>query len=341
MILRRLRDIILGPSQGREKYYSVLVRFPGGTYTGFVASGGGTVEYYNLNNTSISTTQFTYNNLIISNNSANTNTAYLANGSNPTTYVINGNFSLKNYKTGSHTFYFGNSTASDNLINMIVYGDFSVDAGCNIRVNNFATAALHNIPNVNDEGATAYPVHTLSLYGNLTNNGSIRFTGLPSPDSTAYYTLTSTQFPATTGTIYGDVQVFFYGATNNTVTCNGITDFFRIVVAKGTDKTYMVEVSSSNTSNFALYAPNNQGNSNFNGGTNGYGYGVYYKALFIHNGTLKLDANINVPSLTEGGQDFNIIPTAELWVNGATVSTTVPELMEPAIRRLHCTAHCV
>ena len=107
------------------------------------------------------------------------------------------------------------------------------------------------------------------------------------------------------------------------MTCNGTTDFFRLIVAKGTDKTYTLEVSSSNTNNFALYAPNNQGNGNFAGGVNGYGYGAYYKALFIHYGTLKLDENINLPSLTEGGQDFNIIPTAELWVNGASVSTTV------------------
>ena len=69
--------------------------------------------------------------------------------------------------------------------------------------------------------------------------------------------------------------------------------------------------------------PNVEGGSNFNGGPEGYGYGVYYKALFIHYGTLKLDANISIPSLTEGGQDFNVIPTAGLWINGANVSTTL------------------
>ena len=191
-----------------------------------------------------------------------------------------------------------------------------------IRVNNFASS--HNVPNANDEGATPYPIHTLNLYGNLTNNGSIRFTGLPSPipNTYSYYTLTTTNVGTN---YYGDVQVFFYGASNNTVTCNGTTDFYRLIVSKGSDNTYTLEVTSSSTNNFALYAPNNQGNDNFNGGTiNGYGYGVYYKALFIHYGTLKLDTNINVPSLTEGGQDFNLIPTAGLWINGASVSTTIP-----------------
>jgi hypothetical protein len=243
-----------GTVTGQGKIMLSSNTLPGGTYTGFVASNGGTIEYYNLNGVSISTTQFTYNNLIVSNYTANANSSFFVNSSSPTTYVINGNFSLKNYSSGTQTLYFGNPTASDNLINMTVSGNFSVDAGCNIIVNNFATS--HNIPNANDEGATPYPVHTLSLYGNLTNNGSIRFTGLPSPVANAYYILTTT---ANGGVNYGDVQVFFKGATNNTVTCNGTTDFFRLVVEKGTDKTYAIEVNSSSTNNFALYAPNNQG----------------------------------------------------------------------------------
>jgi hypothetical protein len=307
-----------GTVTGQGKIMLSSNSLPGGTYTNFVASNGGTIEYYNLNNASISTTQFTYNNLIISNYISTASSTYLDNSTSPN-YVINGNFSLKNYSTGSNTFNFGNLTASDNLINMTVYGNFSVDAGCNIRVNNFASS--HTTPPANTQNnTTVYPIHTLSLYGNLTNNGSVRFTGLPSPAVPAYYILTAT---ASGGINYGDVQVFFYGATNNTVICNGPTDFFRFIVEKGTDKTYTLEVSSSNTNNFALYAPNNQGNSTFDGGPEGYGYGAYYKALFIHYGTLKLNENINIPSLTESGQDFNLIPTAELWINGATVSTTL------------------
>lgn len=291
---------------------------PGGAYTSFVASNGGTIEYYNLNNVSITTTQFTYNNLIISNYTSNAYRIFLNNGTNPTDYIINGNITLKNYSSGSDTLFFGNPTASDNLINMTVSGDFSVDAGCNIKVNNFA--GVHTIPHPTTTTTIPYPIHTLSLYGNFTNNGSVRFTGLPSPVANAYYILTTT---ASGGINYGDVQVFFYGAANNTVTCNGTTDFFRFIVAKGTDKTYTLEVNSSNPNNFALYAPNDQGNSQFDGLPEGFGYGAYYKALFIHYGTLKLNENINIPSISEGGQDFNLIPTAGFWINGANVSTTV------------------
>jgi hypothetical protein len=289
--------------------------FPGGTYTSFVAANGGTIEYYNLNNVSFASTQLTYNNLIISNYTSGTNSTFINNTASPT-LVVNGSFSLQNNSTGTETFYFGNpTTASDNLINMTVYGNFTVGSGCNVRVSNFASS--HAIPNPTNN-TTSYPVHTLNLYGNLTNNGSIRFTGLPSPANVAYYTLTGTAY---NNVDYGEVQVFFYGAANNTIACNGTTDFFRLIEAKGSDNTYTLEVSSSSANDFALYAPNNQGNDDFNGGPEGFGYGVYYKALFIHYGALKLDTNINVPSLTEGGQDFNIIPTAELWVNGASVQT--------------------
>ncbi len=308
-----------GTVSGQGKIMLSSNTFPGGTFTSFIANTGGTIEYYNLNGVGLSTTQLTYNNLIISNYTASAYSAFLNNITNPTTYTINGNFNLKNYSSGTNTFSFGNSTASDNLINMTVYGNFSVDANCSIRVNNFATS--HAIPNPTNN-TTAYPVHSLSLYGNLTNNGSIRFTGLPSsiPVANAYYTLGVTAFG---GVNYGDIQVYFLGAANNTVTCNGTTDFFRLIEAKGVDNTFVLEVTSSSTNNFALYAPNNQGNNTFDGAPEGYGYGAYYKALFIHYGTLKLDANINIPSLTESGQDFNIIPTAGLWINGATVSTMI------------------
>ncbi|MCX6222965.1 MAG: autotransporter-associated beta strand repeat-containing protein [Bacteroidia bacterium] len=289
--------------------------FPGGTYTGFVAVTGGTVEYYNLNNQSISSTQLTYNKLIVSNYTASAYTTYLDNASNNISYTLNGTFDLMNHGAGSLTFYFGNPTPSDNLINMTVAGNFSVASGCTIGVNNFASA--HTIAASDVSTSLVNPVHSLTLNGNFTNNGSVRFTGLPSPFNNAYYLLTTT---ANGGINYGDVQVIFTGAANNTVTCNGTTDFFRFIVEKGSDQTYTLDVNSSNTANFALYGPNNMGNNNFAG------FGYYYKALFLHYGTLKLNSNISIPSISEGGQDFLLNPSASLWVNGANVSTTVSGL---------------
>ncbi len=282
--------------------------FPAGTFTNFVSSSGGTVEYYDLNNIRISNTQVTYNNLIVSNNTAAATSVFIENSTSPV-YTVNGDFTLKNNAAGSLTFRFGNPTVtSNNKINFTVYGDFTVNSGCSLLVSNFTAGQAYN------------NIHNLNLYGDLTNNGTIRFTGLPSPVANAYYLLGTT---TSGGTNYGAVKVTFNGSANNTVTCNGITDFYRFIVDKGVDQTYMVEVNSSATANFGLYGPNNQGGNTFDGPPDGYGTGVYEKALFIYHGTLKLNDNINVPSITEGGQDFNIIPSACLWINGATVSTTV------------------
>ena len=293
--------------------------FPGGTFTSFVSSSGGTVEYYNLNSASISNAQRTYNHLIISNNTTNAYTCYIDNVVNPTDYLVNGNLTLKNNSTGNLTVYFGNPTASNNLINLTVYGNLTVNTGCNIRVNNFASAQTYPDPNAGGIPPD-FPVHKIYLYGDLTNNGTIRFTGLPSAWDNAYYTQVNTTYG---GTNYGEAQITFRGSTNNAVICNGTTDFFRLIVEKGIDQTYTLEVTSSNVNNFKLYGPNYEGRNVFDGGPEGYGYGVYSKALFIHYGTLKLNDNISIPSITEGGQDFNLIPSACLWINGATVSTTV------------------
>jgi len=307
-----------GDVRGKGLLRLSTATFPGGIFNDFVSPDGGTVEYYNLNNTNISTAQLEYNNLIISNYTATNNSVYLNNLTNPTNYTINGNFSIVANGSGSLTFFIGSSTASDNLINLTIYGNLSVNSNCNIRVSNFATG--HAIPNPNGTPLPAYPIHSIYLYGDLINNGSIRFTGLTSPVVNNYYTLTTTSYG---GVNYGAVQVYFRGSSNNVAQLNGTTDFYRLIVEKGVDQTYTLEINASNTSNFALYGPNNQGNNAFNGGPDGYGFGVYYKALFLHYGTLKLNNNINIPSLTEGGQDFNLIPTACLWVNGANVSTTV------------------
>ncbi len=112
----------------------------------------------------ISSTQLTYNNLIISNYTAGATTVFLNNATNPINYTLNGNFDLKNNASGSITFYFGNSTPSDNLINMSVNGNVTIGPGCNIRVNNFATS--HALPNPNNSTST-FPIHSLSVFGDL------------------------------------------------------------------------------------------------------------------------------------------------------------------------------
>ncbi len=307
-----------GAVRGQGKLRINSNTFPSGTFDEFVDAGGGTVEYYNIGTTAspvaISSTQLTYNNLIISNSSSVARSVYLNNVSDGITYTINGNFDLQNNSTGTLTFKYGNPTASNNLIYQTVKGNYTVGQGCIVGMNNRSSAYTFPDPSTGTVIPTYldYRIHTLFIYGDLTNNGTVRFTGWTAPNYTA----------DNTGT-YGHMQVYFTGNSNNSITCNGTTDFFRLVVEKGTDQTFILEVNSADAAYFALYGPNDQGQGINQNGPEGFGYGTYYKALFIHYGTLKLNDNINIPTLTQGGQDVNIIPTAQLWINGATVSTTI------------------
>jgi fibronectin-binding autotransporter adhesin len=265
--------------------------FPGGTYNDFVASDGGTVEYYNYTG-SLSTTQTTYNNLLLTKNNNNATNYIMTLASD---MLLNGNLIVNRTQgTGTITFTIGNNAT---IRNITINGNVTNNTGCFIGVGVFNA------------------IHTINLYGNFTNNGSVRFTNQASPVVVAYYTAAAT---AT-----GAAVVTFMGGSDNSLACNGVTDFYRLIIDKGSDQTYTLDVTSTNIANFALYAPNNQGGNVFDCGLNCFGTGVYLKALYIAHGTLKLNDNINIPSLTEGGQDFNILPPAALWVNGATVSTTV------------------
>ncbi|MBU1717966.1 MAG: autotransporter-associated beta strand repeat-containing protein [Bacteroidetes bacterium] len=253
--------------------------FPTVTTNDFVTASGGTVEYYNANITLPA--QLTYNHLKISNSTASNYTFILQNPTNPTSYTIYGNLTVERTSTGTVTYTMGNAAR---VINLSINGNVTVGAGCTWRTGAFS--AIHNI----------------TLYGNLTNSGTIRLTNQASPVQNSYYTAA-----VTTG---GAAKLTFSGNSNATLTCNGITDLYYLVVNKGSDQTYSLTVNSSSTSNFALYGPNNSASN-------------AAKALYIQNGTLKLNSNINIPSLTEGGIDFNILETAALWINGATVSGTV------------------
>ncbi|MBL0047056.1 MAG: PKD domain-containing protein [Bacteroidetes bacterium] len=256
--------------------------FPGATTNTFVAPGGGTTEYYNFGGAGTNLpTQAIYNNLIISNNTVTNNTVRFNNPANPTSYTINGNLSLLSNSSGTVTLIWGN--LATNIINASIGGNTTVGSGCAIRVGNFN--AIHNI----------------SFNGDVTNNGIMRFTNQASPVSNAYYTAAAT----TTGA----ANISFTGTNNNTLSCNGVSDFYVFILNKGIDQTYTLTVNSTNVANFALYGPNNGASAN--------------KALYMIAGSLKLNSNISIPSLTEGGIDFGIPETCSLWINGATVSTTI------------------
>ena len=152
--------------------------------------------------------------------------------------------------------------------------------------------------------------------GDFINNGTVRFTNLTFPVYDAFP-------PIINGATTGFATVYFRGTTNNTLTCNGITDFYNLVLDKGTDQSFGLTVTSSDYANFRLFganiaggditAPSTASNPNLK------------KALWIRTGTLVLEGSVVIPSLSEGNDvaaaalNYIIPANGALKLNGIDV----------------------
>ena len=141
-----------GPISGEGKLRLSSTTLPNGNYTQFVATTGGTIEYYNIGATALelSSTLNTYNNLEYT-NSTSTATSLILNHN----LTINGNLSVSRTGSGSNTFVLGNSTTARTVT---IMRNVTLGGGCTWVTGNFNA------------------VHTINIHGNLTSNGTIDFT---------------------------------------------------------------------------------------------------------------------------------------------------------------------
>ena len=277
-----------------------LPSISGGTFLGI---GGGTVEYYpNAGSCYIDDNIATYGSLIINMNTA---AQIMVVRRNVTVYrsatITRGICQINDASTTKRTITVGGNLTVD------ANGKITVSTG-NTNTNNYSIASVYLPPN----GQFHAVYHQLNINGDFTNNGTVRFTNLTAPN---YGEFASN----------GAVTVRFTGESNNTITLNGITDFYNMIVDKGTDQTYILTVFSSDVANFSLYgsnavkrvyaAPFSLDNPEVR------------KALWIKNGTLKLTGSILIPSLAEGpvgpadqNGDYAIPLAGQLWLDGPDVS---------------------
>lgn len=143
---------------------------------------------------------------------------------------------------------------------------------------------------------TGNATHAFYANGDIRNSGEIRFTNLTAP---TYNAATAT----------GSVTLYARGLSNNILDAGNITYLQRLVVDKGTDRSYRFTVNAADKSFFRLYGQNNND--------------VADKALYIQNGVLEITGATYIHSLTEG-TDFDIPVSGGLWVNSsaAVVHTT-------------------
>ncbi len=271
--------------------------FPAATINSFVDQGGGTVEYYNPASFTLPVSQTTYNNLTI--NASGIIATQLNNISlNGNLYVKNGTFRL-------------NDNSSTAKLSLTINGNVTVDNGAGISTGNGVTNPL-----IGGSGGSApflnyyLNFHTVIIKGDFTNNGTVRFTNLNYPVYNAFP-------PTVTGATSGAASVYFQGAADNTLTCNGITIFYNLILNKGVDQTYKLTINSTDYQNFRIYGANvlptdGAVTSDPN----------LRKALWINAGTLVLKGSLIIPSLSEGtvvNADYYIPSSGALLIDGVDV----------------------
>ena len=264
----------------------------------FGDSNGGTIEFNNSVNFTLPAT--TYNNLTLN----------LGGAANIATML--GNITLNGNLTVTKGVFQINDNASTTKLSLVINGNVSVSAGSKITVGtgNVATTTsplgitTGTAPFVDYYSGHA---HTVQLFGDLINYGTVRFTNQDFP--------TYHLFPSN-----GFASVFFRGTTNNSIVCEGQTDFYNLILDKGTDQTYELIINSTQYQNFRLFG------ANVAGGHGGTSDPVIKKALWLRNGTLRLFGKVVIPSLTEGTEtgttpnaDFFIPSTAGFVMEGPDV----------------------
>lgn len=284
----------LSALRGDGTFKLATVNYPTVSTNDFVNSDGGTTEYNNAADFTLPAVQSTYYHLRI--NAPGVVATQLSD------ITLNGDLHVK-----QGTYRINDNTAARRKLT--IQGDVLVDNGSSI------TIGPGNTDGGDISGATtAAPFidyydlnsHRIVVYGDFTNNGTVKFTNQSYPEYDAFPT-------------NGMATVYFMGASNNTLECNGTTDFYNLVLDKGIDQTYKLTVYSSAYSNFRLFGRNDLGGEN--GGDNP----DLRKALWIRTGTLELTGLSVIPSLTEansGGSpngDFYIPVNAGLLLNGTEV----------------------
>ncbi|TLX74918.1 T9SS type A sorting domain-containing protein [Labilibacter sediminis] len=221
--------------------------------------------------------------------------------------------------TNARTYYNLEIEASANIVTLAndhtLNGNLIVKEGT-LQINNTSTGVvtLDVTGNVNvladgqmtvgagDTYSTHAQYHQFKIGGNFINAGSAEFTNR----------LAAVYDTDDTG---GAVEVIFNNASSDQeLQCNGPTVFNQLTCNKGSDATFILEVSASSTDNFKLYGRNDQNSTGDSGDRDG------NQALRLLAGTLKLSSNIVIEELADD-HSFDIDSDACLWLDNNASAT--------------------
>jgi hypothetical protein len=277
--------------------------FPAATLNTFVTTDAGITEYNNSG--SMSATQSVYYHLTIR------SAGSVVQVNNVT---LNGNLSVK-----QGTFQINDATAR--RLSLIINGDVVVDNTGSIAIGTGVTNTVTSPLGIN--GTTNgfqnyYELHShrIQVYGDFINNGTVRFTNLANPVYNSFP-------PTSNGPTSGMATVYFQGLSDKTLSCNGPTYFYNLVLDKGNDQTFKLIIASQAYNYFKLFGANTAPGDNTAPATSA--NPNLKKALWIRSGSLVLQGLTVIPSLSEGAtagppsSDYFIPTNGALFLDGAGV----------------------
>ena len=277
-----------GPISGEGKMRLSSVNLPSGNYNNFVASTGGTIEYYNLGSTPVelSNTLNTYNNLEFTNSSSTSSQLILNHN-----LTVNGNLSISRSASGNNTFIIGNAATARTLN---VLRNVSLGAGCSWLAGNFNA------------------VHTLNIHGNLSSSGTIDFT-----NSANYATATN-----------GAINLHMQGSNSNTdITLNAGSNstFYGFASTKSTGFQLSVAAAAGASANFVNRGNTFQANGN---GTLRFGDNINIPVLIGGGGgNFDLGSSTSVPRLwidgatiSDGGLGGALVPYGTIRITSGSLT---------------------
>lgn len=265
--------------------------FPSGTTTnanGFGTSEGGTVEFAGTTGFTVASSN-TFNNVTFSNTGGVTLTA--------TPFTALGNMTV-DASAGLQI----NDNATATTLSISVGGDFTV--------NGTVTTGVEDASDGPTLGVETF--HQFDLDGDLTVNtgGSLSFTNLTASELDDY--------PADGSGNEGIVELIINNQTSDQViTCNGTSNFYRIEVDKG-NTANTLSISASSTANFNLF-----GRVAFSQDFTTEGSIANPRALGLESGKLELGSNIVISELTSGTLTGVLIDGGETDVDGCSGANCV------------------
>lgn len=198
-----------------------------------------------------------------------------------------------------------------NSYNFIVNGDLTIkQGGLQINNNNTWAKTIYLNGNVlcssNAQVSVGSGTHAVYIKGDFINNGG------------------AAKFYSTNGT---STVTFNNPSKDQLLQCNGTTKFWNLVVDKGVDDTYMLDVQANAAGNFSIDGAFDGDISN----QDSPGSVINNKALEIFAGTLRFGSNIVFNSIATKNEidlwgqtyyngAFAIDSDAQLWLDGANVT---------------------